>query len=575
MEEQIEMEQKNKGFTFSDDFKARVKLNHGRAENDIYATLEIRKNKLPLLTLDSSSELKNWLPFVNADKHEIKCKSEIKDYTLLDCDLAGEYVYPRFIIEGNVDHVNGVEVSLSGFSAWFDQDTHFQITDSKITKDIPSKRFNEKVFIDGSEYEISSNYCCTIRNLKKKDFLVSEYTTVKIVRLNGDISIYEAEELAHDIRKIFSLLLALPLSIEHAWILEKDNGIRKPFYFIYTGSNSEPFEYAIESLVGPAELFKNNMWCRIFESYYSSPTKEQFKDIWSRLTALYSYRGIWEYQFLGYVSVLDAYSGRYVEKKREKLGTDDYASITKELLAVIDRYRVNIDGAYFNVLDSFKNGVESIKNTDMPTFKEKFNCVLSSMGEDIKDVINFTQDEFSVIKKIRDLAAHGQPFEPKNGRDVTFESRIKDKLLVLLMYLVYRDFGFSSVDFARALKSTFSEFVRNAEINSMKRDKLTGLVPFYEVNRDNFQEASKTRKFYIGLMYFKSKNIYRYSASVTDEIQNNWISNINKVHRNLVDHIKEKIPSLGVLNIEFISQAYLVCGDDRLNISGICLVTYE
>jgi len=89
----------NRGISFADDFNARVKLNLG--ENDIYATLEIRKNKLPLLTLDSSSERKNWLDFADINKHELKCKSEIKDYTLFDCHVTGKHVYPRFIVEGH------------------------------------------------------------------------------------------------------------------------------------------------------------------------------------------------------------------------------------------------------------------------------------------------------------------------------------------------------------------------------------------------------------------------------------------------------------------------------------------
>ena len=107
------------------------------------------------------------------------------------------------------------------------------------------------------------------------------------------------------------------------------------------------------------------------------------------------------------------------------------------------------------------------------------------------------------------------------------------------MYFVYRDFGFSSVHFAISLKRTFSKFVRNAEINSTKRDKLTGLVPFYEVDGANFNETSKTKKSYIGLKYFKSENLYKYSASVTSEIQNSWLDNTNTIHPNLVDHIKK------------------------------------
>ena len=92
-----------RGISFTDDFEARIKFNLEQIERDLYATLEIRKNKLPQLSFDSfSSEYHNWLAFTNTEKHELKCKSEIKDYTLFDCDVVGAFVYPRFIVEGNI-----------------------------------------------------------------------------------------------------------------------------------------------------------------------------------------------------------------------------------------------------------------------------------------------------------------------------------------------------------------------------------------------------------------------------------------------------------------------------------------
>lgn len=145
-----------RGISFTDVFEARVKFNIEKIKRDLHATLEIRKNKLPLLSFDSfSSEHHDWLAFTNTDKHELKCKSEIKDYTLFDCDVVGEFVYPRFIVEGYIDnHINGVEIALSGFSAWFDQYTHFKITDSEVKKYIPDKHFSEKVFINGTLFGV-------------------------------------------------------------------------------------------------------------------------------------------------------------------------------------------------------------------------------------------------------------------------------------------------------------------------------------------------------------------------------------------------------------------------------------
>ena len=89
-----------RGISFIDDFEARVKFNLEQIERDLYATLEIRKYKLPLLSFDSlSSKYIDWLAFTNTDKHELKCKSEIKDYTLFDCDVAEEFIYSSLLLK--------------------------------------------------------------------------------------------------------------------------------------------------------------------------------------------------------------------------------------------------------------------------------------------------------------------------------------------------------------------------------------------------------------------------------------------------------------------------------------------
>lgn len=566
-----------KGIIFSEAFEARVKLSIESAERELHAVLKIKENKLPLLDFDCfSSEYNGSLELSESEKQKIKCKSELKTYTLINCETNGDIIYPRYIIEGDTDdNFNGIEISLSGFSTWFDQYTHFKITESEIKKKIPDNKFDEIVTINDERYQISSNYCCNIKNVEKRNFIVSEYTTIKLLKLNGCVSACEAEELSHEIRRLFSLLLALPLSIEYIWLIDKDSDSRRPFYFASTGGTKvDPFNSPRESFIHPMMIFKNSMWSEVFNSYFSPPTRKSFQTIWSRLPSLFSYAGAWEYELLGHVSILDSYCDFYSKKKGKKLKSADYKELKKSLIDMIDQYSKKLDNDYFDVLESFKNGVNAIGNTSIPTFKEKFYCLLSGIDDDIRSVISFSNEEFAAIKNIRDAAAHGMPVETRDGRNLSFEFAIKDKLLVLLMYLVYRDFGFSSVDFCICLNETFSKFVLNADINSIKRDKLIGSVPFYELDEKNFFEASKSKKIHLGIDYFENENIYQYNSEVTGDMWD-WLTNRDNAHRNLLDHVREKMTGTEFSNMEYIPKAYLFYGDEYLDISGVCLITYE
>jgi hypothetical protein len=565
-----------KGINLLDDFDVRLKMNDETTGKEQYGTLRIRKGMFPVLELeDILSVINGDIELIYSDKKEIKGKSGIDEYTLTCCDRTGHFIYPRYVIEGeNNESIHGVEIYLTGFSSWFSKNIGFIIDDNEIKKDIPKEKFEEKVNIKGSDYWISSNYCCSVKKVEKRDFLVSEYTTIKVLKVNGSLTTLDVEEIAHEIMQLFSLLLGLPLSIEYAWLLVGDKASRLPFYFCCVGDKEEPFKYAHECLVQSGMLFSHGLWKDILQGYFSPLARKRFNEIWSRLPSLYSYGGAWEYKFLGYVSILDAYCNLHSEKSRNKLKSFDYQSIRDDLLMVIEKHKDNLGPDCGQIMKSFRVGIKGIKNTDLPTFKEKYIAMMSGADEDVKAMINFSEAEFTVIKRIRDCAAHGKPIKTRNEMNMSFEFRVIDKLLVLLMYFVYRDFGFSASDYARALKTTFSSYVRNAEINSFERDKLTGIVPMFLVDNNCFDEAINSKSSHVGIEYFESEGRYEFSERITREIHEGWMHKSNKIHRNMTEHIKNFLKNTSSTSVEYIGQVYLICGERNHELNSVCLVTY-
>jgi hypothetical protein len=568
---------KKKGISFFEDFNTGVKLNLSSLGNSRDAKLIIKGGKLPTIDFDplSLSELGN-IRLSDEEKKLLPCDAPTKHYKLIDCETNGNFIYPRYIAENLKDEpIIGVEIALTGLSTWFDQCTRIKITDTELTLSLPDKKIDELVEINNSKYRISSHSYCDVENVEKKDYLVSGNTTIKIVKIDGNISENSAENLSHDIRRLFSLLLGQPLSIEYVWLIVDNPLPRRPFYFGCVGKKEEPFESPNECIIHPSFVFAQNMWGRIFEAYYSPPTNEIFKAIWSRLPTFFAYGGIWEHEIVGHVSTLDAYCNQFTKNKGEKLPKSTYQEIKKNLLVIIDEAQREIDSKFYETTESIKVAIKRIGNTNLATFKEKFKYLMLKIDDDVREMINFSEKDFQTIKEIRDLVVHGEPVKTRNGQDISFESEIKYKLQVFLLFLVYKDFGFSPTEYALCLKRTLCKYVKNSKISKFKRDKLAGVTPFCEVRKDNFLKASKSNKFNVAIKFYKDENIYRYSETVTKEIDVNWLRCEQKIHRSMVDHVKAFIEDTDPIDVIYQNEAYLLCGEKYLKLSGVCLITYK
>lgn len=561
---------------FSENTEVRVTLKLECFDKELHATLKFRESKPPILEIDPLSGASfRSVKLSESEKEVITCESQTYRYSLLENEVMADDIWPRYVVQGEVDDcLSGIEVLISGVSEWIDQQTNFDITETEIRKDRPKTAFDELIEIDSKRYQISSNYNCSVEKKENNDFLVSESTSINIISLDETITAHRAESLAHEVRIFFSLLLAVPLSIECVWLVNKEGRDRKPFYFSLPGNNSSPFQYPLECLINPVLISKGIGWKKLFKNYASSSNRAVFKNIWGRLASLFSYTGTWDYELLGYVSVLDSYCNKYASKKGKKLNKESYEKLKGDLFSVITNLAKELGDEYSEVMSSFRDGIDGIRNTNLPTFREKYDFMMQGVDVDIRRVVNFTSDEFVTIKKIRDSAAHGLPIKTRDGRDISYEFRVKNKLLVLLMYLVYRDFGMSPVEFALSLKSTLSKFVRNADINKVERDRIVGTVPFWEVGEGDFKDAKTFENMYVGIKHIKSDNTYKFSKSITRECQS-WLTQRGPKNKNLVDHLKEGFFETNDIEIEYVSQAYLVNGSETIELSGVCKVSYE
>ena len=561
-----------KDISFNKAYKYKAEIHLADIGSKLSGTLEFSDNKLPVFTTGSVFDINTKeLESLKSFRNKVECITDGYTFTLFDYDILGNSLYPKYISRGNSDDTfTSVEILLTGFSTWFNQKKglDFETDENKIIKNLHQSKFSEKINIDGEKYLIKSNLCYQTKRLEKQNFLITEYTSIIIESQNKNISCEFANEISHKIRILFSLLLGYNLSFENVWLLSEKKR-RVPFYFCHPGEEKDPFEHNLECTLLP-QYIDNNLWHTIFSNFFST---KSFDKIWARLPFMFSYQGAWEYELLGYISLLDAYSSEFTDKKRKKLPRSKYRLIQNDLLNVIKKHEGELGSDFSSVLDSFSTAISGIRNTNLPTFKEKFYALVESIDSRVYSTIDLSDEQFMHIKKLRDLSAHGQPVITLNPRSINYEFIVRDKIRLLLTYLYYRDLGIDSEIFALSLRRTSNKVVRNADINNLSRDRIVGDIPEYVIDEENFKKFPDRNWLNIVINYSESTGIYSINDLLTNSLNNDWLRNTDRKYNTTTDYVKSRLEQF--ISVEYISRVYLLCNDKSRELHGICLVTTE
>lgn len=490
----------------------------------VKATLELSNNHFPRITFNESIFIeKEIAQFIENRKEKLVLNSGIGSYTIMGNNIGNHSISSRYVIGGELNNdIIGCEILLSGFSKWFDS-TSFTITDTEIKKPINKTHFSEYIYLKNESFNIKSSYNCYTKIPEKKNHLISETTTIVITKENGTLNPGDVENLAYDIMNLFSLLLGITLSIENVWLIRKNIKRNIPFYFCTTSTDGDPITYVNHCILNPKLLFKKNIWGKIFTNYFNN---ENFSELWNRLPSLFKENGIFEFEFLRLVAILDKFTLNYVEAKNNiELETQDIKKLIKALKKVAKEYRKNYEYKYKSIFDNISRGISGLKNSNTPVFRERINDLVKDLDQNIINIINISSDDIKIIIDIRNKAAHGDPFITKNGFDITYESQIKNKLMLLLIYLAYTDFGFTPKEFGQIIYRSFNNLIFQTDLDRIQQDRYSGLVPFYNVKEKTIEEIEEYSKSdYLVFQYIKKENSYVFNKDVTDDIKRNWLS---------------------------------------------------
>lgn len=566
---------------FNIDVKYNVQLKINQNNNFVSGELILSPSKLPKLRIIESVMNNEKLYSLLSKKNNLKlitCKSGNENFTLIDCDIYDDLIYPKYIILGNpftkyIDlKFNGAYICLKNFNEWFINKREIKNSVKGFKNNISMKAFKFKIKTRTNRIiEISNRYNCVPKqdDIDKQKIFIEEFPTIIIKPIDDSFSLDEIINFDYDIRMIFSFLIGEYSNTLYLWGSIKDeNGYNQllPIYYSCNYILTNGLSNYREGLMQYRYLIENKKFKPIFSNYFSNIN---FTKVWSRLFGILSYSGIWQYEILGYVSILNKYVESYSKGKGEVFPESSFKYIKDGLVKKLEELLKDIKktDTNENISKTIKNSILKIPNTDIVSFQDKFDLWFSKINNDIKQIINFTKADFKVLKEIRDAAAHGKNID--YGYDLTGIYKLNYKLTLLLYHLVYLDLGLSGSDFLQNLSLSIHSLIRNSDINQKHLDRVSGRIDFIKVDDTTFAKIKLCKKYDIILEKNIEKELYIFNYELTKFLQNNW-PKVSDTFHDVRDYIKHLYS--GNVNEVIYKTAYIENKNEAIMIFGLCIV---
>jgi len=556
-----------------------VKASAGTGD-DLDCTLVIANNSFPSLALknvNSHGGLRLSGLYENAPSL-IKCTSKLSTISLYNNKLSGFHFTPEYIVMGETpENIKGVDISLSGLYSFFDGYSNFEFSNTCIKKEISDYLLNTEFYIGDEIYNFSvyHDYSCS---RKFDTTTLVEDAIVRVYKSSGDISLDEIKIIIKKIRVSFSLLLGFDLSIRKTWLVD-DNELRcSSFYFFSASKPEQPFEHPHECFVYSAQLLTIKNWQNILIGIFNDPTDSSILEFWVRLVSMFSFKGFWEYEILGVVSLLDAYSKKYHKKYTDKkMPVRTFDKLKDEIKAVLIKYKDSLptnkdQSRHCDVVDNMISQIGYIKNTNAQDFRLILKFLMGKLSENIRNLINFKDEDFEIIIKIRNSAAHGAPIDENIMKNIQRAMIVKEKIKFLMLYLFFKSLNFTDDEFVKLCARTFNKIRLGAQLDSYTLEVVYGNTTALDIDFESFEKAKQNKKSNIGIIYHIKSKIFEHDNKELNEIINCSHEIYSEKHSSVVDLIYDKYLYTGIYSVELCSTLYLCHADEKIKIHSSFLI---
>ena len=181
-----------------------------------------------------------------------------------------------------------------------------------------------------------------------------------------------------------------------------------------------------------------------------------------------------------------------------------------------------------------------------------------------------TDENIKILKGLRDDVAHAN--EIKNATsDYTYIFLLKDKLILLIYYLIYKDLGIDDKDVINNFYKSFHELIRNPELNRKFLDLAAGEIPFFNVDQETYENVKSSSLYYISLEINEKEKKYKFNKDINDKILKIWSIGKSEFSK-MVDFVISFYPKNKVVDAKYLNAAYIQYNDNSIKIHGLCMV---
>ncbi|RMM54491.1 HEPN domain-containing protein [Pseudomonas corrugata] len=486
----------------------------------------------------------------------LKAKTkEGRHFTLFNCEIEDLLLYAGFIACGNVKAgISEFHVKYEELSDWF---LHGQYIVGELGESVSWKNSAPQLSITikmaDENFALKTETFSSLTR-RGEDHVIHEHTRFIFERAGGVFSVEELREKSFELSTLLSLLTATPVSIANVWV-GFGVGYPIPIYFpafkkIDRGSSSGA--YWLSCLTQRHSL--DDKWQSIFNRFYTSSYR---KTSWVRLAGMQRYEGFWEFKVLGYVSLLDEYVSTYAEIANQKLTKTESKKVTKFkeqiklLKKPLNKYQIK----------DMESLIESIFVTSRElTFREKYYYAENLTDESIRRIINLSDDDFSLIKRIRDKIAHGAA---PDLSDTSYQELhiIVEKIALLMTYWAHSDLGFSPSDFAAALKYTHNRLKFNQGLDKIHLDRITNSAEFIKVSESLFEGFASGQVSIINACFIQNSEGELVYSERHKDMYNAWINDRARTSNQVIDAFGSESERATAVD-----SLYLECGEKSIRL---------
>ncbi|WP_261642535.1 HEPN domain-containing protein [Erwinia mallotivora] len=525
----------------------------------------LRPQELPCIKINDA----NFIFFTEPTDYElINFKSTDTNFTLHYCTISGNTVYGQYLTAktNNTIEFDAIEINIKDFQKLINGFPR----QGKIVNNVYSLPLNEGNF----DVEINNHkkikriydYWNYWTDEDNEEGLTSKLFQQHIIRAEAKNPL-KIDDVYNEVRLLstfFSMITLINHSLNYIWLIkkERDAETKYPYYFSQIINETKDYNW-YNSFIN-LKLLTNEQWHRFFNNAHHD---EKFTHIWKKLCGMRSYKGYWEFDILGHISILDSWLENEYSCNRRKIPE----ALKKKLNSIIKdcgRYFDGNEEKAYNVLK--QHLTVSVKQKGI-SFTARYDRMSKSIPFEIRNAIGLTNERFQKVKKLRDYIAHSNINLKTDGINFTEIFSIRNSVIILLTYISMRDIGVTDQEFSEfCLQNTnqtllTSKFERKWINRYLKSAFIVNLTA---------EDASKIRnKTDIVISEDKSGQQY-YQENLSRQVKGLWMMMMgnNKTMQELIqenlcvkDYKNYRCEQIGLMHIYYgeddfleIQQTYLI-----------------